>query len=30
MFGPEVPVDDNASAADKLVAFYGRNPAWAP
>ena len=30
MFGPEVPVGDNAPAADKLVAFYGRNPAWAP
>jgi len=30
MFGPEVPVDDNASVADKLVAFYGRNPVWVP
>jgi uncharacterized protein (TIGR03086 family) len=30
MFGPEVPVAADASAADKLVAFYGRDPAWKP
>jgi uncharacterized protein (TIGR03086 family) len=30
MFGPEVPVGDNASAADRLMAFYGRDPAWEP
>jgi uncharacterized protein (TIGR03086 family) len=30
MIGEEVPVAAGASATDKLVAFYGRNPAWAP
>jgi uncharacterized protein (TIGR03086 family) len=30
MFGAEISVDDNASAADKLVAFYGRDPGWEP
>jgi uncharacterized protein (TIGR03086 family) len=30
MIGEEIPVAAGASATDKLVAFYGRNPAWAP
>jgi uncharacterized protein (TIGR03086 family) len=29
-FGPAVPVDDNASPQDKLIAFIGRDPAWQP
>ena len=28
MVGPEVEVDEHASAPDKLVAFYGRDPSW--
>ena len=28
--GEEIPVAAGASATDKLVAFYGRNPAWVP
>ena len=27
-FGPAVPVDDDASPQDRLMAFIGRNPAW--
>ena len=27
-FGPQVPVPDDASAQDKLVAFIGRDPGW--
>ncbi|MEU0533956.1 TIGR03086 family metal-binding protein [Amycolatopsis tolypomycina] len=29
-FGPAVPVDEDASAQDKLVGFLGRDPAWRP
>jgi uncharacterized protein (TIGR03086 family) len=29
-FGPAVPVADDASAQDKLMAFIGRDPAWKP
>ena len=29
-FGPAVPVADGARAQDKLMAFIGRDPAWAP
>src|SRR3954451_6628806 len=29
-YGPAVPVDDNASPQDKLIAFIGRDPAWPP
>jgi uncharacterized protein (TIGR03086 family) len=29
-FGPAVPVDDNATPQDKLIAFIGRDPAWQP
>jgi uncharacterized protein (TIGR03086 family) len=29
-FGPAVPVDRNASAQDRLMAFIGRDPAWQP
>jgi uncharacterized protein (TIGR03086 family) len=29
-FGPAVPVADDATAQDKLVAFIGRDPAWQP
>ncbi|MCP2337753.1 TIGR03086 family metal-binding protein [Actinomadura rupiterrae] len=29
-FGPPVPVADDASALDRLVARSGRNPAWTP
>ncbi len=29
-FGPAVPVADDASAQDKLIAFIGRDPAWQP
>jgi uncharacterized protein (TIGR03086 family) len=29
-FGPAVPVADDASAQDKLMAFIGRDPAWQP
>jgi uncharacterized protein (TIGR03086 family) len=29
-FGPAVPVPDDASPQDKLVAFIGRDPAWRP
>lgn len=28
VFGPPVPVEDTASAEEKLVAFLGRNPHW--
>jgi uncharacterized protein (TIGR03086 family) len=28
MIGPEVVIAPDASVADKLVAFYGRDPAW--
>jgi hypothetical protein len=30
MFGPEVEIGEHASAADRLVAFYGRDPGWEP
>jgi uncharacterized protein (TIGR03086 family) len=30
MFGPEIPVAPDADAVTKLVAFYGRDPAWTP
>ncbi len=30
MVGPEVPVDDDADTATKLVALYGRDPSWTP
>jgi hypothetical protein len=30
MVGPEMPVAADAPASDKLAAFYGRDPAWAP
>lgn len=29
-FGGEVPVDAGAPALDRLVAFFGRDPAWSP
>ncbi|GHE76603.1 hypothetical protein GCM10017786_02160 [Amycolatopsis deserti] len=29
-FGPAVPVPDDASPQDKLIAFIGRDPAWRP
>lgn len=29
-FGPAVPVADDASAQDRLIAFIGRDPAWQP
>ncbi|MFI5843189.1 TIGR03086 family metal-binding protein [Catenuloplanes sp. NPDC051500] len=29
-FGPEVPIGDDAPALDRLVAFTGRRPDWAP
>ena len=29
-FGPAVPVADDASPQDKLIAFIGRDPAWRP
>ncbi|WP_138757851.1 TIGR03086 family metal-binding protein [Modestobacter altitudinis] len=29
-FGPAVPVDDDASPQDRLMAFIGRDPAWRP
>ena len=29
-FGPEVPVDERAPAYDRLVAWFGRDPAWRP
>ncbi|MDQ1477314.1 MAG: hypothetical protein QOE62_2543, partial [Actinomycetota bacterium] len=28
MIGPEVAIAPDAPVADKLVAFYGRDPAW--
>ena len=28
MFGPELPIGADADAADALVAYYGRDPAW--
>jgi uncharacterized protein (TIGR03086 family) len=30
LFGPPVDVADDASATDKLVALFGRDPTWAP
>ncbi|HEY5172781.1 MAG TPA: TIGR03086 family metal-binding protein [Acidimicrobiia bacterium] len=30
MIGPEVPIGTDAALADRLVAFYGRDPEWAP
>nr|WP_255182662.1 TIGR03086 family metal-binding protein [Rhodococcus sp. WWJCD1] len=29
-YGPSVPVGDDASPQDKLMAFIGRDPAWQP
>ncbi|MFI8567955.1 TIGR03086 family metal-binding protein [Rhodococcus sp. NPDC078407] len=29
-YGPAVPVDDSASAQDRLMAFIGRDPSWSP
>nr|WP_280508421.1 maleylpyruvate isomerase family mycothiol-dependent enzyme [Nocardia flavorosea] len=29
-YGPAVPVGENASAQDELMAFIGRDPAWQP
>ena len=29
-FGPAVPVADDASPQDRLIAFIGRDPAWRP
>ncbi len=29
-YGPRVPVADDASAQDRLIAFIGRDPNWAP
>lgn len=29
-YGPRVPVPDDASVQDKLIAFIGRDPAWRP
>ena len=29
-FGPEVPVDPGAAAADRLAAWFGRDPGWTP
>ncbi|MBC2934841.1 maleylpyruvate isomerase N-terminal domain-containing protein [Nocardioides sp. zg-1228] len=29
-YGPAVPVADDAPAADRLMAFVGRDPAWRP
>ena len=28
MIGPEVAVDESAPVADRLAAFYGRDPGW--
>jgi uncharacterized protein (TIGR03086 family) len=30
LFGPEVSIDERAPVAERLVAFYGRDPAWEP
>ncbi|MDP9336403.1 MAG: TIGR03086 family metal-binding protein [Actinomycetota bacterium] len=30
MFDPEVAIGEHATVTDKLVAFYGRDPAWEP
>lgn len=29
-FGYEIPIGDDAPACDRLAAFYGRDPGWAP
>ena len=29
-YGPAVPVADDASAQDRLMAFIGRDPSWSP
>ncbi len=30
MFGPPVPVPDDAPVQDRLLGFFGRDPAWEP
>ncbi|GAA4093181.1 TIGR03086 family metal-binding protein [Nonomuraea soli] len=30
VFGPEVPIGEDASPQDRLLAFIGRDPQWAP
>jgi uncharacterized protein (TIGR03086 family) len=30
MFGPEVPVSDDATVLDRIVGITGRDPAWSP
>jgi len=30
MIGPEVPISADAAIVERLVAFYGRDPQWAP
>jgi hypothetical protein len=29
-YGPRMPVADDASAVDRLMAFIGRDPDWRP
>jgi len=30
MFGPPVSVPDDAPVQDRLLGFFGRDPAWEP
>jgi uncharacterized protein (TIGR03086 family) len=30
MFGPPLPISDGAAVQDRLLAFFGRDPDWAP